>query len=254
MSRAAFACLSLAALALAGPPALPRTPLPAAPQPDPDLPWEADWDFRRDTKLDGKVGNGAGEYRLRLYDCGQGWNGRTFWKERAEFDLTAEVTRPANGGTVVLLRVQDNAGCVLYVGSRGKDGVYTGTWHDNRGNAGDWDMKLWKEVTPLGVHGVTSTATYDPDAVGGKAAPLAGPSPTGGFVVAAEDETGRVVKRTTSGGGGRYQLSLPPGKYTVTFTPSDAKATPHCTPARVAVEVTEGSSHRTDCEASNVRR
>ena len=236
-----------------GPPRLPVLPMPES---DPDLPWEADWDFRRDTTLDGKVGDGAGEYRLRLYDCGQGWNGRTFWKERAEFDLTAEVVRPANGGTVVLLRTQDVAACTVYLGSRGKDGVYAGTWHDHRGGSGDWDMRLRKEVTPLGVHGVTSTATYDPDAAGmiPPPAPLAGPTPARGFVIAAEDGKGKVVKQTTSGDRGRYQLSLPPGKYTITFTSPDPERLPHCHPPKLTVEVKDGSSHRTDCEANNLRR
>ncbi len=214
----------------------------------PGLPWEADWEFRRDFKMDGKVENGgkAEKYRLRQYDFGQGGKGRAFQGKKDCIDVNIELVRPAGGKTVILLRQQGPMSCTFYVGKPVKDGLYRGTWYDHKGQSGDWEMSFLKSVKPVGVYGTTSSVSYPGRPLRGlDGKPVVWKGTRAGFVVSALDKAGNLVKQTTSGEGGRYHLSLPPGKYRITFkTPERIMAAPK----DVTVEVKEGSSHQIDAE------
>ncbi len=238
--------VSLATLPLAH--SVPPPPAVAAKPPaSPGLPWEADWEFRRDFKVDGKVENGgeAEKYRLRQYDFGEGGKGRAFQGKKDVFDVNIQLF-PATTRNVILLTQKDYSSCTLYAGARVAEGVYRGTWHDHKGRSGDWEMTFLKEVQPVGVYGTTYDVAHPGiDMRGPDGKPVVWKDARGGFVVTALDEGGKAVKQVTSGERGRYHLSLPPGKYKISFK------SPHrvtSSPRDVTVEVKEGGSYRHDAE------
>lgn len=211
------------------------------------LPWEADWEFRRDFKADGKVDNGreAEKYRLRQYDFGQGAKGRTFLGMKGVFNVNIDLF-PATTRNVVLLSQKDYSTCTLYAGTLVKAGLYRGTWHDHNGRSGDWEMSFLKEVAPVGVYGTTIDVAHPGiNKKGPDGKRVVWKNAKGGFLVSALDERGKVVKQVTSGERGRYHLSLPPGKYRLAFkVPCRVMEAPKA----ATVEVKEGGSYRVDAE------
>jgi hypothetical protein len=130
------------------PPAPPAEPLPLPAEPLPALPVEAVWRVRYDVVLDGEIRGDAGLLNLRLTIHNKRVHGVPAATHKddlwADHRVSGELT---DGSVQVLFLRQDGPKNYTgyYTARRVNEGRFLGTWIDNQGSSGDFDMVQLKQ-------------------------------------------------------------------------------------------------------------
>jgi hypothetical protein len=107
------------------------------------LPPDANWIMHYDSKLDGKL-DGHGEVRWKIAVRNNRMSGRLADAKEHEpsgHHLAGEIA--AGRPPIVFLRQDGPKGLVCYYsGRRSAENQIAGTWFDNRGNSGDFELTI----------------------------------------------------------------------------------------------------------------